>query len=72
MVGPQRVDKRYVPEVALDDRRAVFLMRWYVEVDKGGKDLNGYQNPRCVGYRRTSDNNGEPFRWMSNYQVLPV
>ena len=59
-----------MPEVALDDCRAIFLMRWYVEVDKGGHDLDDYQHPRCAGYRLTSDNNGDPFRWMSNYQVL--
>ena len=67
---PQRIDKRYVSEVALDDRRGILLMRWYVEVDKDGKDLDGYQDKRCAGYRLTSDNNGDPFRWMSNYQVL--
>ena len=40
-----------------------------VEVDKDGYDLQGYQNKRCAGYRLTFDNNGEPFRWISNYQV---
>jgi hypothetical protein len=66
----QRVEKQYVKEVAINDCRGIYLMRWYVEVGKNGKDLSGYGNPGCIGYRRTSDNNKEPFRWMSNYQVL--
>lgn len=66
----QRVEKRYVEEVAVNDSRGIYLIRWYVEVGKDGKDLKGYGNRGCMGYRLTSDNNSEPFRWLSNYQVL--
>jgi hypothetical protein len=66
----QRVDKQYVKEVAINDSRGIYLLRWYVEVSIDGKDLIGYGNRGCVGYRLPSDNNKEPFVWMSNYQVL--
>ena len=70
----QRLEKAHVKEVSTDDARAVFLIRWYVEVDQNGVDLdptvNGYNSRKCSGYRLTTDNNGYPFRWLSNFQVL--
>ena len=29
-----------------------------------------YQNRACKYYKLTSDNDGEPFRWTSNYQII--
>ena len=70
----QRLEKRHVDEVAVDDARALFLIRWYVEVDKHGVDLDpavdGYNGRKCFGYRLTTDNKGYPYRWLSNFQVL--
>ena len=43
-----------------------------MEVDKNGKDLAGYQNKECGAYRLTFDNNGEAWRFTSNYQVITV
>ena len=43
-----------------------------MEVDKNGDDLPDYQNRGCAGYRLTFQNDGAPFRYVSNYQVLAV
>ena len=40
----QTAEKDPVSEVSIDDPRAAFLFRWYVEVDKTCADLEGYQN----------------------------
>ena len=70
----QRLEKRHETTASVDDARAVLLVRWYVEVDKNGVDLDpsvdGYNGRKCFGYRLTMDNNGYPFRWVSNFQVL--
>ena len=70
----QRLEKRHETKASVDDARAVFLVRWYVEVDKNGVNLDpsvdGYNGRKCFGYRLTMANNGEPFRWVSNFQVL--
>ena len=58
--------------VSIDDPRPIFLFRFYVEVDKHGKDLIGYQNKQRAAYRLTYDNNGEAWRFTSNYQVITV
>jgi hypothetical protein len=58
--------------VSIDDPRAVFVFRFYVEVEKNGKDLDGYQNPQCHAYRLTYDNNGDAWRFTSNFQVISV
>ena len=29
-----------------------------------------HQNRACKNYKLTSDNNGEAFRWTSNYQII--
>jgi hypothetical protein len=39
-------------------------------VDKDGKELSGYQNPSCVAYKLTLDNDGAPFRWTPNVQLI--
>ena len=65
----ERMEKDPQARVSIDDPRAVFLFRWYVEVDKRGKDLSWYQNKACDGYRLPIDNNGEAWRWISNYQA---
>ena len=68
--GAQRLDKQDHKRISIDDPRAVFLVAWYVEVDKHGKDLPGYQNRACAGYRMPVLDNTEPYRWISNYQVI--
>ena len=60
--------------MSIDDPRAIFLFRFYVEVDKNGKDLprGSYQHKQCAAYRLTYDNNGDAWRFTSNYQVITV
>lgn len=45
-------------------------MRWYKEVDRDGKELNGYQNKECVAYKLTLDNDGAAFQWTPNVQLI--
>ena len=45
-------------------------MRWYKEVDKDGNPLEGYQNKECAAYRLMTDNDGDPFRWTANVQII--
>ena len=67
----ERLEKDHQTQVMIDDPRSMFLFQWYIEVDKNGKDLPGkYQNKACAGYRLPLDNNGEPWRWISNFQVI--
>ena len=47
--------------INIDDPKGVFVLRWYKEVDKAGKELSGFQNKECAGYKLTHDNCGEPF-----------
>ena len=65
------LDKDYKPNgVFLDDPKGLFILRWYKEVDKDGKELSGYQNKECAAYKLTLDNNGAPFRWTPNVQMI--
>ena len=48
----------------------MFILRWYKEVDKTGKELAGYQNPECAAYKLTLDNDGAPFQWTPNVQLI--
>ena len=62
--------------VHIDDNKAMFLLRWYQEMDandKVFKDAGGqatYQNPGCKAYYLPLDNGGYPFEWVSNHQVI--
>ena len=56
--------------VFLDDPKGLFILRWYKEVDKEGKELSGYQNAKCAAYVLTLDNDGAPFRWTPNVQLI--
>ena len=63
--------EHYKPKgVFVDDPKGLFILRWYKEVDKDGKELSGFQNPKCAGYKLTSNNCGEPFRWTGNVQLI--
>ena len=45
-------------------------MRWYKEVDKDGKVLEGFQNSECAAYQLRLDNAKEIFRWTANVQII--
>ena len=65
------LDKDYKPNgVFLDDPKGLFILRWYKEVDKDGKELSGYQNKEAVAYKLTLNNDGAPFRWTPNVQLI--
>ena len=49
---------------------SVFVLRWYGEVDKDGKELEGYQNKDCAGYKLLANNVGACFAWTSNFQII--
>ena len=56
--------------VYIDDPKGLFILRWYKEVDKDGKALEGYQNRECAAYQLRLDNDGALFRWMANVQII--
>ena len=65
------LEKDYKPKgVYLDDPKGMFILRWYKEVDKDGKELSGYQNKECVAYKITLNNDGVPFQWTPNLQLI--
>ena len=69
-------DERPIKGVNINDHKAMFLLRWYQEVDASGKpflDRNKvptYQNKGCKAYYLPLDNGGFPFEWVSNHQVI--
>ena len=69
-------DERPLKGVHVDDPKAMFLLRWYQEVDADGtvfKDTNGtetYQNRGCKGYYLPLDNGSYAFEWTSMHQVM--
>ena len=67
-------DERPIKGVHIDDQKAMFLFRWYQEMDKNGKVLSGYQNKECKAFYLPLDNGGYGFewRWVSNMQVICV
>ena len=58
--------------VFINDPKGLFILRWYREVKGDGTPPNGprYQKRACKYYKLTSDNDGEAFRWTSNYQII--
>ena len=58
--------------VFINDPKGLFILRWYREVKGDGTPPDGprYQNRACKYYKLTSDNDGEAFRWTSNYQII--
>ena len=69
-LGPLDKDERPVKGVHLDDPKAVFLLRWYQEMDARGNILKGYQQRGCQSYYLPLDNGGYPFEWTSNLQAI--
>ena len=63
-------DERPIKGVHVDDSKAMFLFRWYQEMDKNGRVLAGYQNKECKFFYLPLDNGGYPFEWVSNMQVM--
>ena len=57
-------DERPLKGVHVDDPKAMFLLRWYQEVDanctvfkdKNGTEMYSYQNRGCKGYYLPLDN----------------
>eukprot|EP00966_Prymnesium_polylepis_P188169 4361073-Prymnesium_polylepis.1 len=47
----------------------MFILRWYKEVDKNEKELSGYQNPACEGYKLMLNNDGAGFCWTMTPQL---
>ena len=48
----------------------MFILRWYKEVNRDGKELSGYQNKECAAYKLTLNNDGVPFVWTPNVQLI--
>ena len=48
----------------------MFILRWYKEVNRDGKELSGYQNKECAAYKLTLNNDGVPFQWTPNVQLI--
>jgi len=67
-------DERPIKGAHLDDLRAMFLLRWYQEVDANNQIFthSTYQNKGCKAYYLPLDNGGYPFEWISNLQVITV
>ena len=65
------LDKVYKPNgVYVNDSKGMFILRWYKEVDKNGKELEGYQNKECAAYKLMTNNDGVPFCWTSTIQIV--
>ena len=46
------------------------MVPWGEKGDGTPPDGPRYQNRACKYYKLTSDNDGEAFRWTSNYQII--
>jgi hypothetical protein len=68
------LDKNYRKDgVWIDDPKGLFIFRWYREVKADGSPVTGpkrYQNPQTAAYQLTLDNDGSPFEWTSNIQII--
>ena len=66
------LDKDYrATGVFVNDPKAIFVLRWYREVDSKGEYFkSGFQHKSCKGYKLPFDNSGELFRWTSNCQLI--
>ena len=58
--------------VWINDPKGLFIFRWYREVKSDGLPVTGqrYQNPQTAAYQLTLDNDGDPFVWTSNFQLI--
>ena len=66
------LEKDYQTRIQIDDPKGLFIFRWYREVRADGSRVQGkrYQNPQTAGYYLTLDNDGDPFVWTSNIQLI--
>ena len=67
------MEKNYRKDgVWIDDPKGLFIFRWYREVKADGSPVTGqrYQNPGTAAYQLTIDNDGAPFEWTSNFQLI--
>ena len=58
--------------VWINDPKGLFIFRWYREVKADGSSVTGqrYQNSQTAAYQLTLDNDGDPFVWTSNFQII--
>ena len=58
--------------IFIDDPKGLFIFLWYKEVKADGSPVSGkrYQNPQCAFYQLTLDNDGDPFVYTSNVQLI--
>ena len=64
-------DARPIKGTYVNDEKAVFILRWYQEMDKNGKVFKDtYQNKGCTQYYLPLDNGGHTFQWTSNLQAI--
>ena len=69
----RQLDKEPRPRgIFIDDPKGLFIFRWYKEVKADGSPVGGrrYQNPQCAFYQLTLDNDGDPFVYTSNVQLI--
>ena len=67
------LEKDYKPSgVFIDDPKGLFILRWYREVGANGAALEKweYQQKDCKAYELTLVNDGVPFVWTSNVQII--
>ena len=67
------LEKNYRKDgVWIDDPKGLFIFRWYREVKADGSPVSWqrYQNQQTAAYQLTLDNDGDPFVWTSNFQII--
>ena len=63
-----RAQKKYVHSVPINDRRAVFLCKYYKESKRTGQELQSFQNRGCL-YKLPLDSD-VPYFWVSRKDVM--
>lgn len=61
LVAARTADFRH--QVDIDDPNAMFQFRWFSELDKNGKPLEGYGNPACAAYHLPISEHAPVFEW---------
>ena len=61
LIAARTADFRH--QVDIDDPNAMFQFRWFSELDKNGKPLEGYGNPACTAYHLPISEHAPVFEW---------